>query len=448
MRKQIPAPARPRVVIVGGGFGGLYAAQQLGTAAVDVTLIDRRNFHLFQPLLYQVATGGLSPADISSPLRAVLNRQRNTRVLQAEVVDFDLDRRRVILRDGEVPYDTLIVAAGATSHYFGNPEWEGSAPGLKTVQDALEIRRKVFIAFEAAERETDPAARAAWLTFVVVGGGPTGVELAGALGELARHTLKHDFRSFDPASARVLLLEGGPRILPAYPDSLSEAAASSLAALGVEVRTGVQVTGIEADGVRVRAGETEERLPARTVLWAAGMKASPLGAALARRAGAELDRTGRVVVEPDLTLPGHPEVYVIGDLAHFAHGVERPLPGVAPVAIQQGRFVGRRLRRGAGAGPDRFRYQDKGSLAVIGRNAAVAAIGRWRVRGFFAWLLWMFIHILYLVEFENRMLVLTQWALSYFTRKRGARLITPEVPVDLTSDVAAPAEAEAGALRS
>jgi NADH dehydrogenase len=415
------------VVIVGGGFGGLYAAQRLRGAAVAVTLVDRRNFHLFQPLLYQVATGGLSPADIASPLRAVLNRQQNTRVLQGEALDFDLERRRVILRDGELPYDTLIVATGAVPTYFGHPEWEPEAPGLKTVEDALEIRRRVFTAFEAAERETDPATRQALLTFVVVGGGPTGVELAGALGELARHTLKRDFRSFDPAEARILLLEGGPRILPSYPEPLAAAAVASLRQLGVEVRAGVQVTGVDGTEVHVRAGEEVERRRAGTVLWAAGMQGSPLGASLARAAAARLDRGGRVMVEPDLSLSGYPDVYVIGDLAHFAPESGTPLPAVAPVAIQQGRFVAERIRRaGTGRQPQRFRYRDKGSLAVIGRNAAVAAVGRCRLRGFIAWLAWMFIHILYLVEFENQVLVLTQWAWNYLTRNRGARLITPE----------------------
>lgn len=417
-------PGRHRVVIVGGGFGGLYAAQRLGRAPVEVTLVDRRNFHLFQPLLYQVATGGLSPADIASPLRAVLNRQRNTRVIQGEVVDFDLKRRRVVLRDGELPYDTLIVAAGAASHYFGRPEWERHAPPLKTVEDAIEVRRRILQAFEQAESETDPDARRALLTFVVVGAGPTGVELAGAVGELAQHTLRRDFRSFDPTEARVILLEGAERVLPPYPPELSREAVRSLEKLGVEVRTGVQVTDIREDGVRLRSAEGEESIRARTVLWAAGMRASPLGAILAGRAEAALDRGGRVVVEPDLTLPGYPEVYVIGDLACFAPDGEKPLPGVAPVAIQQGRFVAERIRRGRERAPARFRYRDKGSLAVIGRNAAVAAFGRWKLHGFCAWLTWTFIHLMYLVEFDNQAIVLFQWAWSYFTRNRGARLIT------------------------
>jgi NADH dehydrogenase len=420
-----------RVVIVGGGFGGLYAAQRLAGSPVEVTLVDRRNFHLFQPLLYQVATGGLSPADIASPLRAILSRQRNARVLQAEVVDFDLDGRRVILRDGELPYDTLIVAAGVRSHYFGHPEWEEDAPPLKTVQDALEIRRRVFSAFEAAERETDPEKRRAWLTFVIVGGGPTGVELAGAVGELAHHTLRHDFRSFDPGDTRILLVEGVDRVLSSYPEGLSVRAVASLHKLGVEVRTGVQVTDVQGGAVTLRGEDGVDTLPARTVLWAAGMKASPLGAALARHCGADLDRAGRVIVGEDLSLPGHADVYVIGDLAHCPGPEGQPLPGVCQVAMQQGRFVADRIRAAAvnWIGPEKFRYRDRGSMAVIGRNAAVGVLGRLRLHGAFAWLAWMFIHILYLVEFDNQILVLVQWAWSYFTKRRGARLITPESPL-------------------
>jgi NADH dehydrogenase len=415
---------RQRVVIVGGGFGGLYTAQRLGRADVDVTLVDRRNFHLFQPLLYQVATGGLSPADIASPLRSVLNRQRNTRVIQGEVVDFDLTQRRVLLSDGELPYDTLVVAAGAASHYFGKPEWEAVAPSLKTVEDAIEVRRRVLEAFEHAERESDPELRRAWLTFVVVGAGPTGVELAGALGELARHTLAHDFRAFDPADARVILLEGAERVLPPYPEPLSGKAVQSLQQLGVEVRTGVRVTEIGEGRVTLAGTGGGETLPTRTVLWAAGMRASALGELLARQAEASTDPSGRVMVQPDLTLPGFPEVYVIGDLAYLEDKDGKPLAGVAPVAIQQGRFVAERIRCRGRSRPERFHYRDKGSLAVIGRHAAVAAYGKLHLSGFCAWLAWMFIHLLYLVEFDNQVIVLFQWAWSYFTRRRGARLIT------------------------
>lgn len=416
-----------RVVIVGGGFGGLYAARRLGKAPVEVTLVDRRNFHLFQPLLYQVATGGLSPADIASPLRAILHRQRNTRVLQAEVVDLDLVGRRVILHRGELPYDVLVVAAGAASTYFGHAEWEPEAPGLKSIEDALELRRRIFSAFEAAELETDPEARRAWLTFLVVGGGPTGVELAGAVGELAHHTLRHDFRNFDPEATRILLLEGGPRILPAYPESLGPPAVRSLQELGVEVRTGVKVTEIRDGAALVESDGKSEALRAGTILWAAGMRASSLGQILARAAGVEPDRGGRIVVEADLTLPGHPEVYVIGDLANYPHQDGTPLPGLAPVAMQEGRFVAERIRRaGTGREPRTFHYRDKGTLAVIGRNAAVAAIGRWRLSGWIAWLAWIFVHIFYLIEFENRLIVMIQWAWSYLTRNRRARLITGE----------------------
>lgn len=439
------------VVIVGGGFGGLYAAKALRRAPVKITLIDKRNFHLFQPLLYQVATGGLSPGDIASPLRAVLGRQKNTEVLNAEVVDIYPPQSKVILRDGELSYDTLIVATGSSHHYFGHDEWSQDAPGLKTVEDALDIRRRILLAFEAAEWETDPARRQAWMTFVVVGGGPTGVELAGAIGELAHTTLKQDFRHIDPAEARVLLLEGMERILPVYPPELSAKAESSLAGLGVKVRTQSLVTDIQDDTVTVSTGDRVEQIPARTTLWAAGMKASGLGKVLAERTGVELDRAGRVMVEPDLSIAGHPNIFVIGDLGHFAHHGEPPLPGVAPVAMQQGRYVaklvqtrlghGSRSSRsgessGQGEGPGAFRYRDKGSLAVIGRNAAVAKLGPWKSAGFLAWLMWVFVHIGYLIEFDNKLLVLFQWAWSYFTRNRGARLITGNDPLPLVDPTA------------
>jgi len=413
-----------RVVIVGGGFGGLYAAKRLARAPVDVTLIDRRNFHLFQPLLYQVATGGLSPADIASPLRAVLKRGRNTRVVLAEVTGIDATARHVVLRDGEVPYDTLVIAAGAGHHYFGNDQWASLAPGLKTVEDAIEIRRRVLLAFEAAERETTAAAREAWLTFVVVGGGPTGVELAGALAELARHTLRREFRAFDPRAARILLVEGTDRVLPTFPRSLSERARRSLTRLGVEVRTETFVTEIDADGTTLRRGEHVERLRSRTVLWGAGVRASKLGLVLQQATGCPLDRVGRVVVEADLSLPGHPEIMVIGDLAHFAHQTGEPLAGVAPVAMSQGRYVARLVRGRLQGKPHRpYRYVNKGMLATIGRSAAVADFGWVRFGGYPAWLLWLFVHLMYLVEFESRLLVFVQWAYNYFTRKRGARLI-------------------------
>lgn len=415
------------VVIIGGGFGGLYAAKALKHEPVKVTLVDKRNFHLFQPLLYQVATGGLSPGDIASPLRGVLSRHKNTHVIKAEVVDIDPVEQKVILRDGEVHYDTLVVAAGVSHHYFGNEAWAELAPGLKTVEDALEMRRRIFLAFEAAERETDPARRRAWMRFVVVGGGPTGVELAGALAELAHGTLKNDFREIDPAEVEILLLEGMERILPPYPAELSVKAEEALAGLGVTIQTQTQVINITPGLVTLRRNGVEEMLPAQTVLWAAGMKASALGQILAERTGAKLDRAGRVMVEPDLTIAGQPNLFVIGDLAHFAHQGEKPLPGIAPVAIQQGQYVAEAIKRrlqGAALAP--FRYQDKGSMAVIGRHAAVAVLGPLKFAGFPAWLTWVFIHLWYLIGFSNKLIVMFQWAWNYFTRKVGARLITGE----------------------
>jgi NADH dehydrogenase len=422
-----------RVVIVGGGFGGLHAAKALKNAPVQITLVDRRNFHLFQPLLYQVATGGLSPANIASPLRAVLKRQRNVEVWLAEVIDIDVANREVILRESRLPYDTLIVSTGATHHYFGHQEWEQAAPGLKTIEDATEIRRRVLVAFEAAEREADPAKRAAWLTFVIVGGGPTGVELAGALGELAHHTLRRDFRAIDPSQAVVILLEGLDRILPAYPPELSAKAVQSLERLGVTVRTGALVTDLHEERVVFRHADRTEELAARTVLWAAGVLASPLARVLAQATGAGLDRAGRIVVEPDLTLPGHPEIFVIGDMANFSHQHNKPLPGVAPVAIQEGRYVASVIeRRFKGQVPPPFQYVDYGSVATIGRSAAVADLGWIRFSGRLAWLAWLFIHLIKLIGFQNRVLVLCQWAWNYFSRNRSARLITGEVllPMD------------------
>jgi NADH dehydrogenase len=413
------------VVIIGGGFGGLYAAKALRRAPVAVTLIDRRNFHLFQPLLYQVATGALSPGEIASPLRYVLRRSQNTEVLLGEVIDLDIAGRRVILRDGEAAYDTLIVATGSSHHYFGNDQWEPLAPALKTIEDATEMRRRILLAFEKAEREPDAEARSAWLTFVVVGAGPTGVELAGALGEIANDTLRHDFRHIIPPESRILLLEGGDRVLPAYPSDLSARAEESLIRLGVRPITGAIVTAIDEAGVTVRRGAQEERIAARTVLWAAGVAASPLGRLLAEQGGAQLDRLGRVMIEPDLTIAGHPEILVIGDLANFSHQTGKPLPGVAPVAMQEGRYAADFVRqRLAGKTIAAFHYHDKGSLATIGRAAAVADFGRIHMHGMPAWLTWLFVHLLYLVEFDNRLLVLIQWAYNYITRNRGARLIT------------------------
>jgi NADH dehydrogenase len=416
---------RHRVVIVGGGFGGLYTALQLRRAPVDVTLIDRRNFHLFQPLLYQVATGGLSPANIASPLRALLRRQKNTRVLLGEAVDVDVAGRRLLLSDGAVPYDTLIVAAGMRDAYFGHDEWEPLAPGLKSIEDATEMRRRILLAFEEAERATDPAKVREWLTFVIVGGGPTGVELGGAVAEIAHHTLRGNFRNIDPRTTQIILLEGADRLLLAYPPVLSAKAARSLEQLGVTVRTGALVTDITPESVTVKTKAGSERLAARTVLWAAGVQASPLGRALAKAAGAEADRAGRVVVANDCTVPGHPEIFVIGDLAHFTDPAGKLLPGVAPVAMQQGRYAAKLIEarlRGESLPP--FGYRDRGSMATIGRNAAVADLGWVRFGGYLAWLAWLFIHLLYLVEFENKLLVILQWGWNYFTRNRAARLIT------------------------
>ena len=425
------ADAATRVVIIGGGFGGLYAARALKRAPVDLRVVDRRNFHLFQPLLYQVATGGLSPGEIAAPLRAVLTRQRNATVLLGEVVDIDVARRCVMLRDGEVGYDQLIVAAGATHHYFGHTEWEAHAPGLKTIEDATEIRRRVLLAFETAERESDPAKRDDWLTFVVIGAGPTGVELAGALSEIANDTLRHDFRSITPSDARILLVEATDRVLPPYPPSLSEKARRSLERLGVTVRLGTSVSAIDGDGVTVTVNGRSERIPTHTVLWAAGVQASPLAALLARATGTPLDRNGRLMVDPDLSLPGHPEIIAIGDMAHVEQD-GRLLPGTAPVAMAMGRYAARRVKDVvAGRTTAPFRFWDKGSMATIGRSAAVADLGFIRFSGLPAWLAWLFIHLLYLVEFENRVLVLVQWAFMYFTRNRGARLITGDDPFPL-----------------
>ncbi len=420
-----PETRRTRIVVVGGGFAGLTLVRALRGAPVDVTLVDRRNFHLFQPLLYQVATGGLSPANIATPLRALVKRQPNVRVVLAGATGVDVDGRRLLLEDGEVPYDTLVLATGARHSYFGRPEWEARAPGLKTLEDATGIRARILSAFEAAEREADEARRRAHLTFVVVGAGPTGAELAGALAEIARHTLRDEFRRIDPSAARILLVEGTDRVLGAYAPGLSARAARDLARLGVEVRTETLVTEIFEDGVTLRRGKAEEAVGARTILWAAGVEGSPLGRTLAESAGAGTDRAGRVVVEPDLTLPGHPELFVVGDLALFTHQTGKPLPGVAPVAMQQGRHVARTIRaRLAGRAGEPFRYADKGSMATIGRASAVAEVAGLRFGGYLAWLAWLFIHLLYIVQFGNRVLVLVQWAWSYLTWAKSARLIT------------------------
>jgi NADH dehydrogenase len=410
----------PRVVILGGGFGGLNAAKALRRAPVQVTLVDRRNHHLFQPLLYQVATAALNPSDIATPIRRVLRHQENAEVILGEATAVDVPGKRIVLRDGAVPYDFLVVATGATHGYFGHPEWEKGAPGLKTLEDAVAIRRRVLLAYEAAERD-EPQRREEWMTFVVIGGGPTGVELAGALAEIARHVLTRDFRRIDPRSARVVLVEAGPRILPAYAPELSEKAAQRLRSMGCEVLLGTPVTGVDQDGVTVGS----QRIRSRCVIWAAGVAPSPI----ARSLGVPLDRLGRVKVEPDLSIPGAPEVFVIGDLAAVDDEQGRPIPGLAQPAIQEGHHAALQIRRTLhGEQRERFRYRDKGTLATIGRNAAVAQIGRLRSVGFFAWLLWLLVHIFMLIGFRNRVLVLAEWAWTYFRYERGARLITGALP--------------------
>lgn len=423
---------RHRVVIIGGGFGGLTLARSLKNAPVDVTLLDRVNYHLFQPLLYQVATGSLSPANIAAPLRQVLRKQRNTTVLLAEAADVDTQNRFVILKDGKIPYDTLVVASGSSHQYFGHDEWEKSAPGLKTVEDATDMRSRILLAFEAAERESDAEKRRAWLTFVIVGGGPTGVELAGALGEIANDTLRHDFRDIDPSTSQIILIEGTERILPTYPPSLSEAARKMVERLGVTVRTGAFVIDVQPESVTIRAGDGTEKIETRTILWAAGVLASPLGRALAKEAGAPLDKAGRIIVQPDMTVPGHPEIFVIGDLANFSHQGGKPLPGVAQPAIQQGHYVAKVIKnRLMNESTEPFHYTDRGNLAVIGRGAAVADLVRFRLAGWPAWLIWIFVHLMNIVQFQNRLLVFWQWAWLYLSYDRSARLITGRDPFPL-----------------
>lgn len=409
-------PRKPRVVIIGAGFAGLNVARSLKRLAVDVTVIDRRNHHLFQPLLYQVATAALTPSDIAYPIRAILRRQKNTRVVLADAQGINLDARRVVLDSGTIEYDYLVVATGATHAYFGHDEWEPHAPGLKTIEDALEIRRRVLLAYEAAERETDEQQRREWLTFVVVGAGPTGVELAGALAEIGRHALVEDFNTIDPALARVILLEGGDQVLSAYPERLSAKAQGQLERLGVEVQCGALVTEIDERGVHVG----EQRIAARTVLWAAGVAASPLASSL----GVPLDNAGRVKVEADLSLPGHPEAFVIGDLAAVG-SAGKEVPGVAPAAIQEGQHTARNIARALRQQPGRpFCYRDKGSLATIGRAAAVADFGKVGFGGWPAWAAWMLVHIFFLIGFRSRVFVMLSWFWSYVTFGRGARLIT------------------------
>jgi NADH:ubiquinone reductase (H+-translocating) len=464
---ELPAPGAParlphRVVVVGGGFAGLYAARSLGIdPEVRVTLVDRRNFHLFQPMLYQVATGVLSPAEIAQPLRAILRKRRNTTVILGEATGIDLDGRRVILSDGgPIEYDTLIVATGARHSYFDHPEWAMVAPGLKTIEDATEIRRRILIAFEAAEREADPERRREWMTFVLVGGGPTGVELAGALGEIARQSLKHDFRSIHPEDARIVLVEAMDRVLPPYPPDRSASAQRQLERLGVTVRTSTRVIDIDERHVRVVSAAGEESIPARTVLWAAGVTASTFARTVAKAAGAETDRAGRVLVGPDLTLPGHPEVFIVGDAAVEPWKDTKPTPGVAQGAIQGGTYAAKVIRRRVLGRPyEPFAYSDHGDAAIIGRLSGVTNIS-WlgpfgRQGGFPAWLLWLGIHIAYLIGFANRLVVLVRWGWTFITHGRSTRLITgqallppiedPEPPVLAPVDEV---EADGGAAAS
>jgi len=415
------------IVIVGGGFGGLYAAKALGRKNCCVTLIDKRNFHLFQPLLYQVATGTISPADISSPLRSILSPYKNTQVLMDEVVDIDPQQQTIQLHGSKMPYDSLIVATGVSHHYFGNEHWQDTAPGLKTVEDALEMRRRIFMAFEAAEKETNPQKRQAWVTFVIVGGGPTGGELAGAIAELAYHILKDDLRNIDTTETQILLLEGMDRVLPPYDPELSQEAEASLSGLGVTVQTNTLVTNIENNTVTIRQNDQTKEISAHTILWAAGVKASKMGQVLNERTGAELDRAGRVIVNPDLSVTNFDNIFVIGDLAHFAHQNGKPLPGVAPVAMQEGNYIAKLIQKRLQNQPVKpFEYKDFGSLAVIGQNSAVVDLRFVKFTGILAWLIWVFAHIYYLIEFDNKLVVLLQWGWNYFTRKRGARLITGE----------------------
>jgi NADH dehydrogenase len=423
---------RRKVVIIGGGFGGLSAAQHLNSNLVDVTLIDRRNYHLFQPLLYQVATGSLSAGEVASPLRSVLSRQKNTRVWLGTVVDIDPDSKRVFLADGAiVPYDSLIVAAGSQTSYFGHNEWQEWAPGMKSVEEATAIRHKILYAFEVAERLSDPVQRRSWLTFVVVGAGPTGVELSGAIAEIARQTLKNDFRSIHPEEAQIILLDGAPRVLMPFPEDLAEKASRSLAKLGVEVRCGAMVKDVDKEGLTIDSGGRPDSIAAKTVIWAGGITPSPLGKILASHTKAETDK-GRVKVKPDLTIPSYPDIYVVGDLASATDEKGKPLAGVAQVAMQGGAYAAKALLRkvkGQRELPP-FRYFDKGSLAVIGRAAAVADVFGLHISGFLAWLVWAFIHVTYLVSFQSRILVFIQWAIQDLTFSRGARLITGSVPTD------------------
>lgn len=440
-----------KVIIIGGGFGGLCAAQTLKSAPVDVTLIDRRNYHLFQPLLYQVATGSLSPGEIAAPLRGVLSRQKNCQVLLGDVLDIDPVAKHVLLADGaSLAYDTLIVAAGSQTFYYGNDAWPQWAPGLKTVEEAINIRHKILYAFEVAERLEDPAQRRAWLTFVIVGAGPTGVELAGAIGEIARETLKNDFRSICSEDAQIILLDGGPRLLASFPEDLSQKAEQSLAKLGVQVKTGTMVKEVNRDGVRLQSNGAAEWLSSKNVIWAGGVTVAPLGKTVANRTGAETDHGGRIKVGPDLTLAKFPDIYVIGDLAFSEDKSGQPLAGVAQVAMQEGTYAAKAIKRKISGQPPQkpFAYFDKGNLAVIGRAAAVANVFGLHLSGLPAWLVWVFIHLMYIVEFQSRLVVFMKWAIQDITFSRGSRLITGYAATDFNFNKAVASEERASKVES
>ncbi len=424
---------KSKVIIIGGGFGGLFAAQALKSASVEVTLIDRRNYHLFQPLLYQVATGSLSPGEVAAPLRGVLSRQKNTRVLLGDVLDIDPASKQVMLADGaSFEYDSLIVAAGSQTSYYGHDLWSQWAPGLKSIEEATTLRHKILYAFEVAERLSDPAQRHAWLTFVIVGAGPTGVELAGAIGEIARQTLKNDFRSIHPEEAQIILLDGSPRLLMTFPEDLARKAEQSLAKLGVQTRMSAMVHELDRDGVGFQVNGSTEHISSKTVIWAGGVTASPLARTLAKRTGAESDRGGRIKVGPDLTIANFPDIYVVGDLALSLDASGKPLAGVAQVAMQQGAYAAKAIVRKVTdqAKPKPFKYFDKGNMAVIGRAAAVANVFGVHLSGLPAWLVWAFIHLMYIVEFQSRIVVFMKWAIQDVTFSRGARLITGVAPTD------------------
>jgi NADH dehydrogenase len=438
---------RHRVLILGGGFAGLNAAQKLKRAPVELTLLDRRNFHLFQPLLYQVATGSLSPGEIAAPLRGVLSRQKNAEVLLGEAVDIDPDAKRVILRDGAaLEYDSLIVATGSKTSYYGNEVWRDWAPSLKTVEEATAIRHKILYAFEWAERSATEAEARAWLTFVIVGAGATGLELAGALAEIANETLKHDFRRINPTEARIILVEGGERVLAAYPSDLSAKAEKLVKKLGVEIRKGVMVTGVDGNGVTYKEGDQVKKFAAKTVLWAGGVVITAFGKKLGERTQAETDRSGRIKVKPDLTVPNYPNIFIAGDLALVEGKNGKPLPGVAQVAIQGGAYAAKTIRKRLEGQKDvpAFHYFDKGDMAVIGRASAVANIFGLHVSGLPAWLIWLFVHLMYIVEFQNRVLVFVQWGFEYLTFSRGARLITGTTETDVDRQAKAAGTTSAG----